>query len=144
LEYGNGDVYTGDFVGGKREGRGKFECPRLNETIEGGFVNDKVEGEVKIVYGNGNTYEGQMKENKKHGRGRYWFKSRDETHEGEWVNDVKEGEFVETRPKDKYVLRGNYQNGNRHGVFVFTDISSGEQVRQEEWKDGTMLYKDRE
>ena len=51
-----------------------FELKRLNETIEGEFLNDKVHGQAKVVYGNGNTYEGGWQANKKHGRGRYEFK----------------------------------------------------------------------
>ena len=42
INYGNGDVYQGNFVKDKREGRGRLQFASLNDVYEGDFVNDKM------------------------------------------------------------------------------------------------------
>ena len=38
--------------------------------------------------------------------------------------DSKEGPFTERREKDKIVIKGNYTNGEKHGVWDFYDINT--------------------
>lgn len=70
INYGNGDIYEGTFVKGKKEGRGRLKIARLNEEYEGEFANDKMHGHGRVTYGNGDVFDGEWKESKKHGRGR--------------------------------------------------------------------------
>ena len=95
LRYGNGDVYEGEFVGGKKEGQGRLTLSKGRDSFEyvGSFHNDKIHGEGRITYANGDTFEGSFSDSKKHGSGRYVNKGRKEIYEGTWDMDMKQGHF---------------------------------------------------
>lgn len=64
----NGDIYTGEFVEGKRHGDGTYE--KKDDFIYiGGFKNNKFEGKGKKLFINGNTFEGFFKNGREEGTG---------------------------------------------------------------------------
>ena len=68
IRYGDGCVYTGQVVNGKRNGRGTMTWP------------------------NGDVYEGDWRDGKRTGKGKYtWGK------DSKWAGDVYEGDFVEDK-----------------------------------------------
>ena len=66
LVMGNGDIYEGDFVKGKRQGYGVL-------TLK-----------------SGEKYEGQWFNNEQHGRGIYYYINNNR-YDGLWYRDYKEG-----------------------------------------------------
>ena len=60
--------YSGDFIEGKKSGKGRFEF----ETgyYEGDFVDGKFQGQGKYYFADtGKMYEGQFYDNNMHGKG---------------------------------------------------------------------------
>ena len=91
------NLYIGDFVDNKREGKGKEET---NEHIyEGEFKNDKKNGNGKLSYKLlKDTYEGEFKDNCITGTGFYTWANKD-TYKGNFVNGkIFEGQFKKGKP----------------------------------------------
>lgn len=70
--YDNGDIYEGELVDGKRNGKGKMEYAN-GDIYEGLFKNDLKAGKGKMTYANGDIYEGFFAKDKPSGRGRYIY-----------------------------------------------------------------------
>ena len=64
--YQNGDSYEGDWVNGKRDGKGKMIYAN-GDAYEGDWVN----GKGKMIYANGDSYEGDWLNDKRDGKGKY-------------------------------------------------------------------------
>jgi hypothetical protein len=101
FEFQNKILYIGWFkqltTGVKiREGKGKVIHPSNDntevgqETYEGDWVNDKMEGYGIYHYSNGDIYDGEWKDNQHNGFGKYFFT--DGSHyEGEWKDHRMHG-----------------------------------------------------
>ena len=63
--YENGDCYIGQYLNGKRHGKGTLYNKNGKVIYEGEFVNDKEEGKGKYIYENGNYYLGHWMNGKK-------------------------------------------------------------------------------
>ena len=106
LFYANGKIaYEGEWQNNKCNGRGVmynekalsftgFANQRSSKEVgttwhryEGGFCNDKWEGEGKLIFTNGDEFCGDFVNDLIHGNGKYIYKSGD-FYEGEWVNNV--------------------------------------------------------
>jgi len=107
LFYPNGKIsYEGEWQNNKCNGRGvmyneqvqmcqelaaqklaKQEDQGVWHRYEGGFCNDKWEGEGRMVFTNGDEFVGDFVNDLIHGNGRYTSQS-GESFEGEWVNNV--------------------------------------------------------
>ena len=57
--YDDGSVYEGDFVDGKRTGKGKYTYTS-GSVYEGDFVDGNFTGKGKYTYANGDVYEGDF------------------------------------------------------------------------------------
>ncbi|CAG9310321.1 unnamed protein product [Blepharisma stoltei] len=131
----NGGVYDGDFVDGKRCGKGKFiskgkdvyegewnnDLPNgigkytwaYGDIYEGSFVDGKCEGDGKCIYVNGNTYEGEWKDNQLNGKGKaVWATGKE--YEGEIKFGVQEGYGV-LKYKNGDVYEGEWKEDMPHG-----------------------------
>merc|ERR1712072_81719 len=58
MKWQNGDRYEGDWVGGLREGKGKYVAKRAGGKYEGEYKNDLKHGKGKYTWSNGDWYEG--------------------------------------------------------------------------------------
>jgi hypothetical protein len=72
---GPGGSYEGDFVAGRKQGRG-VQINAAGDRYEGDFANDQREGQGSLRYGpgspwNGDTWVGGFKADKLHGDGTY-------------------------------------------------------------------------
>lgn len=56
--YANGDFYRGEWVNGKKEGRGLQIHQDEGVQYDGEWQNDKPHGKGKLLYPNGSKYEG--------------------------------------------------------------------------------------
>jgi hypothetical protein len=69
--YANGDFYRGEWVMGKKEGRGLQIYQDGGLQYEGEWQNDRQHGKGKLLETNGSYYEGEFKEGLRNGRGHY-------------------------------------------------------------------------
>jgi hypothetical protein len=106
VEYDNGDIYTGEFVDGRRNGHGtlKYSNGDIYEgewkdgntsicigkftgfngaTFEGQWRDGKMDGHGKMVYANGDKFTGNWKQGMRHGKGVLTYSNGD-SFEGEW------------------------------------------------------------
>lgn len=66
----NGDTYEGNFVAGRRDGKGRQHFQN-HDVYEGDWKDDRMDGQGTMVYAKtGNTYVGGFKAGRRHGRGR--------------------------------------------------------------------------
>ena len=106
IEDGEGNVYEGPVVDGKREGRW-VERYANGDVYEGPYVDGKWEGRWVERYADGDVYEGPYVDGKR---------------EGHWVirhadGTVAEGPYVDDKWKGHWVIR--YANGMiREGPYV--------------------------
>jgi len=69
--YANGDFYRGEWVMGKKEGRGLQIYQEGGVQYEGEWQNDKQHGNGKLIEASGSFYQGEFKNGLKDGRGHY-------------------------------------------------------------------------
>ena len=86
--FDNGDVYTGEFLDGKKHGKGVLKT-LSNRTYEGGWENDLPHGYGVNIFPNGKVYKGEYKKGRPFGDGQ-WIYSDGSTYTGKWIN----GEFI--------------------------------------------------
>jgi hypothetical protein len=142
-------VYTGNFRGGIRFGKGVFVNEKDQVRYEGFWVDGKREGwgeltladrskysgmfnagvkhgEGKMIFPSGNFYEGNWRHNKKNGYGVMSWSTEKEIYSGEWSEDYPHGVgnlvWLEDKGETK-VMRNRYSGeflkGNRQGLGVF-------------------------
>ncbi len=102
--YSSVSTYSGQFVKGVRQGKGKLTMQNGN-IYEGHFTNGRMHGEGSMTYSNGDRYVGLWANDKMSGQGKYFFKTR-ERYEGQMVN----GEFNGTGTM--YYTDGAYYVGS--------------------------------
>ena len=102
--------YVGEWVDGKRQGRGVFHGTSYHYTGE--FVNDRMSGFGKITWPDGAYYEGQLKSAKFSGNGKYV--------------DADGNEYV-----------GAYSDHLRNGRGTYKGINGD--IYEGTWKDGKKL-----
>jgi hypothetical protein len=85
--YSTGDVYTGDFLNGKRHGDGKY-IAQNGDLYEGEFYNGMFEGYGIYYFKSGKVYEGYWESNKFHGFGQLFAESGELEKQGDWENGV--------------------------------------------------------
>jgi hypothetical protein len=118
----SGDLYVGETVHGKREGRGTYYYAN-GDVYVGEFAADVFEGVGVLRKSDfkesgractGRSYQGEFSRGKRHGRGKY----------ATGFGDVYEGEFQE----DAYHGRGNmlFANGDRYEGFWARGRREGE------------------
>ena len=86
--FDNGDIYTGDFLDGKKHGHGVLKT-ESNRMYDGGWENDLPHGFGVNTFPNGKIYKGEYKKGRPFGDGQ-WVYSDGSTYTGKWIN----GEFV--------------------------------------------------
>ena len=92
--FNNGDVYTGEFLDGKKHGQGVLTT-KSNRMYKGGWKNDVPHGAGINSFPNGKTYEGEYKDGKPIGEGK-WIYSDGRTYSGKWIN----GQFINENNKN--------------------------------------------
>jgi radial spoke head protein 1 len=103
----NGDTYEGEYLNGKRQGKGIQRSYKLPYSLglytfkngrnwyEGDWNNNKKHGVGKFVYSDGSSYEGEWDDDKRHGNGTFIYANRD-SYKGDWRNNLKHGQGTYT------------------------------------------------
>jgi len=115
--------YWGNFIEGKKNGKGKYEDLIKDSIYEGEFVDDKKNGYGEEKYNDGIIYKGQFKDGLKEGKGTLILKkNKNET-------DIYEGEFKEDKIcgigriifNNKNEYYGEWENNEMTGYGMFLD-----------------------
>lgn len=133
ITYANGDIYKGNWINDKQDGRGVYLWKEYGR-YEGDFVDGKMQGNGKRVYQSGNVYIGQFVDGKKHGQGTMKYANGDE-YNGQWDDDYMHGRGTYTWSQgDSFT--GKFVKDRREGKGTLT-LASGE-VIEAEWLSGKM------
>ncbi len=141
LNYYTGDIYTGDFSDGKRNGLGKtvfkaggsYEGEYKDDSmsgkgkmiyangdiIEGQFENNLPNGSCNVKYADGTSYIGELKDGVREGEGKFLYENGD-VYEGSFKNGFRSG-YGEYRYAGGAVYKGNWIDGVQNGEGSFTD-----------------------
>ena len=138
-------TYEGDYVNGKREGRGTMTSAR--GKYRGEWKAGKMHGQGVYQYAGGDLYSGSWSEGKKHGEGTYLFQEgagRDDCqYIGTWDNGdfakgrwklrdgtTFEGDFVANRPNGDGTYK--FQNGNNQAGEYIERLLEGDNFVNDE------------
>ena len=115
--YENGDYYVGQSLKGIKHGKGKIYYSDGNIKYEGEFVNGKKEGRGKLIFVNGEYYIGQFSNNKLNGKGKMYYNNSTIKYKGDFVNGKMErsGKYI-FEDGDYYI--GQFSNGMRNGKGI--------------------------
>jgi hypothetical protein len=116
--YAGNIVYTGQFVNGVREGRGKIVLSNGN-VYEGQFRQGQMHGEGTMHYPKGDRYVGQWANNKPNGRGTYYWGASKERYEGQFVDGEFAGQGTMFYP-DGGTYTGLWKDSRKHGQGKIT------------------------
>ena len=126
----NGDVFDGQMLEGKRNGKGKMVWAS-GQTYDGDWRDDIATGEGSLVFVNGDRYQGQVRNGIPQGRGKKQFGNGD-TYDGNFENGIADGEGVHTQ-RDGSRYTGQFKAGIKHGRGKYAWASG--QVYEGEWVD---------
>jgi hypothetical protein len=127
--YPDDSIYYGDFVKGKRHGKGRLEFPN-GSYYEGEWENNKMSGkgkEMLIFDTHTEYYEGEFLYNNFYGVGTLKFDSKLDpndsfTYVGNFVNNLYHGNGKLTRPNQSY--NGEWEMGEKqgYGIHIYTSL----------------------
>ena len=121
MKWTTGDIYTGDFWNGMRDGRGEMTFSDGTE-YDGTWKCDRMHGQGMRKYISGNIYTGPYYQGKRQGsQGRLQYKSGD-LYIGEWSDDNFDGRgaFYFNRGD---VYHGSFVNNKRQGRGIYIRLS---------------------
>lgn len=132
VERWEGGAYCGQFVWGKKQGRGVYEWPD-SSTYSGDWQSNSIQGYGHYLANDGRQFFGMWKEAVIHGRGQYlWPDGRSFT--GQYVRDRKEGFGVFAWPGGKS-FEGWWLDGKQHGPGILRQDANCI-VKQGIWRHG--------
>jgi hypothetical protein len=111
-------VYTGQTLYGKKNGKGVIKNSKGVTIYDGYFKNDLYEGEGTLINENGFVYNGQFEKGVRSGKGLFFSNDDKYKYEGEWLSDMKSGKGTETYP-DGSSFTGEFTNNQKNGTGVY-------------------------
>ena len=114
----NGYFYVGQYLNGRKEGKGIIFDKNGDIIYDGFFANDKYEGYGKLNYDNGEHYEGNFLNGLRHGKGTLLYKNGNIKYEGNFVKDKFEG-YGKCIIENGEYYEGDWLNGLRHGKGTY-------------------------
>lgn len=132
-----GDIYEGEFVNDKANGKGKY-IHANGDMYEGDFLNDMEHGKGIFIFADdGARYEGDFVRNYKHGKGIYTFPNGDK-YEGDYIDDTPNGRGIYTQVNGDTYETG-YKNGRKHGKRILLNEN---RVRDDItcWENGAKIF----
>ncbi|KAL4457048.1 hypothetical protein ABPG74_014686 [Tetrahymena malaccensis] len=140
VQLNNGAIYTGEWVGNKKEGQGIQKWPDGAE-YNGSWKNGKANGEGKFIHADGDIFEGTWVDDKANGYG-VFTRINGSKYCGYWKDDMQNGHGVEEW-SDGSKYQGYYKDGKKHGqgTYIWADGSSYDGFWRENFLDGYGVYK---
>jgi len=141
FKWDNGDVFDGQMLDGKRQGKGRMVWAS-GQTYDGDWRDDVAVGEGAMTFVNGDRYQGQVKDGVPHGRGRMQFSNGD-IFEGQFERSIPdvEGVYIE---KDGSRYTGQWKSGVKHGrgksVWATGQIYDGDWVADKPEGKGSITF----
>ena len=132
--YSTGAVYSGQFVNGNREGKGKLTFPN-NNVYEGQFSRNRINGEGTMTYSMGDKYVGNWFSDQPNGKGKYYFKSK-ERYEGDFKSGKFEGQGTMYYPDGAYYT-GSWKNNRKNGSGKLVDAHG--KITHGTWSLGKLI-----
>ncbi|OQV15251.1 putative MORN repeat-containing protein 3 [Hypsibius exemplaris] len=160
IDYASGNSYNGEWVNGKRHGKGQYLCESKGYLYRGEWANDTIHGQGSMFirkpdktwfliyvgdYKKGQRdgwgtmrkseqeyFEGLWIKGKRVGWGRY-FSPDGTIYEGQWQADKRSG-YGCTREGTGNHHVGEYQEDMKHGPGKYTFIQTGKCLRGQ-WKN---------
>ena len=118
-------TYVGEFLNGKKHGKGNLSSKDNKFNYDGDWVNDKYEG-FGALFNNGEKYTGDFKEGNYNGNGTL-YKSNGDIFEGEFFEGKLKNGTITYKNGDSY--EGQLENGifNGKGIYKYKngDIFNG-------------------
>ena len=130
----DGAVYAGDFIKGKREGKGISEYSDGSKYV-GEYLHDIQHGAGVFTYANGTEYVGFWENGKRHGKGEINYLNGD-VYTGFWENDKRHGWGMIVYPNGEK-FDGFWKDDKRHGKGEIT-YADGSKVFGI-WEDGELI-----
>lgn len=132
VELMEGGVYRGEFVWGKKQGKGEYEWPDKSR-YEGDWHANSIHGFGHYTAQDGREFVGAWRNDVMHGFGRYsWPDGR--VFSGQYVSDRKEG-FGIFSWKDGKRFEGWWLQGKQHGQGVLYQ-RDGQVFKRGHWQHG--------
>ena len=118
--------FKGEYLNGKRHGKGKEYGLEGRVSFEGEYLNGKKNGKGKTYNDNGKLlFEGEYLNGKRNGKGKEYYEDGKLKFEGEYLNGERNGKGKEYDFKGELLFEGNY----------FKDTKSGK-----EYKDRLLIF----
>ena len=128
-------IYEGEYLNGKKNGKGK-EYGRYGEIIfKGYYLNGKRNGPGKEYDSEQFIFEGNYLNGERNGKGKE-YKNGELKFEGEYLNGKRNGKGKEYK-KGYLIFKGNYLNGEKHGIFK--SYYDGKKFTYEEYIHGKKI-----
>lgn len=106
----NGDTFSGEYKGFKREGKGEYSFKKAKAKYVGDYVEGKKAGSGVMTYPDGSKYTGQWSDNERHGLGTYVFSNGDR-YCGSWTKGVRSGDGTYVYKESQTQLSGTFIDG---------------------------------
>lgn len=117
--YATGDTYDGEFLDGKRNGKGIYTW--ANGAKFDGDYNQNSRSYGKLTYPDGSFYVGHYKDNKNNGFGTRKYANGD-VYTGHWINGKKHNEGTYEFGLSAQRLKGSWDNGKlSRGSWSWSD-----------------------
>ena len=115
--------YSGDYLDGEYEGKGKLYSEDGKLLYEGSFKAGKYEGTGEMTLPDGSIYKGDFTKGKRTGSGKIYSKDDKLLFEGNFLDDVLEGEGTEYYLNGNVKFKGSFKGGLYSGKGVFYNES---------------------
>ena len=112
----NDNYYLGEFKGFIMQGKGIIYTKNKKKVYEGNFVNDKYEGQGKLIF-NDKYYIGNFIDGKIHGKGTLFSKNGNVIYEGDFEFGNYDG-YGTLYEKNGEYYKGQFINNQKHGKGI--------------------------
>ena len=144
-EYKKGKlIYEGEYIDGKRNGKGKEYDDKGNLIYEGEFYNGKRDGKgIGKEYNEYSKliYEGEYIDGIRNGRGKEYDDEGNFIYEGEFIDGIRNGIGKEYNENGKLIYEGEYLNDKKwNGKEYHYDNMNGKLLFECKYLKGKILF----
>ena len=122
-------IYEGEYKNDQKNGNGKLYFKLLNDTYEGNFIDNNINGIGIYKWNSGEIYNGNFLNGKMNGKGKYTWPDGG-FYEGDYINNIKEGNGKFKWANGK-IYEGPFKNGNPNGNGILMANNSYYEVNFE-------------